>query len=80
MLKRINFNRPFEGRIDEELRVRRAAMLIIASGAEMGIIVRDVSEGSNLKILHDGLLDYASFLELACGHIRKLMEDTETIH
>lgn len=55
-------------------------MQIIASGAGLGAIVRDASEGGNLKILHDGMLSYAAFLGMACAHIRELMEDTDATH
>lgn len=71
----INFKRPFRGEPDEEAKVRHAAARIVQSASEMGIRAMDVSSGTNLKIIHEGMLDYGRFLEMSCGHIREILEN-----
>lgn len=70
----INFKRPYKGFADEEARVRQAAARIVQSASEMGIKAKDVSIGSNLKIIHEGMLDYGGFFEMSFGHIREIFE------
>lgn len=78
MYQVINFCRPFKGQADEAAKVKRASARIIDTATKQGIRIRDLPEGNNLKIAHEGLLDLGGFLEMAYQHVDDI--EAETIH
>lgn len=72
----IDFNRPFKGQEDEAAKVKRAAARVIDTATKQGIRICDLSEGTNLKIVHEGLLDLGGFIEMVYQHVDEVEAET----